>query len=158
MPSYRNPIERSRGFTLIELMVTVAIASILLTVATSAYKSQIRKSRRTEAKTALLDLAGREERLYATTSQYGNTQAQLGYGTSTSAFTSVAVGTGYYQVSITNVSATANPPTYTLTATPVTGKGQENDTQCASFTVDQTGTQSSLDSSGNNSTSTCWQS
>jgi len=49
----------SFGFTLIELMVTVAIVTILATIAVTSYTSQIQKSRRTEAKSALLDLAGR---------------------------------------------------------------------------------------------------
>ena len=53
---------RNRGFTLIELMVVVVIATILLGIAVPSYMSQVRQSRRTEAKTALLDLAGREER------------------------------------------------------------------------------------------------
>ena len=76
----RNP--NSGGFTLIELMVTVAIATILISIAIPAYNTQIRKSRRTEAKTALLDLAGREERFYNTSSppNYSSTPSDLGYG------------------------------------------------------------------------------
>jgi prepilin-type N-terminal cleavage/methylation domain-containing protein len=54
------------GFTLIELMVTLVVATILLAIAIPSYLNQIRESRRTEAKTALLDLAGREETLYST--------------------------------------------------------------------------------------------
>ena len=50
-------MSRSAGFTLIELMVVVIIATILLSIAIPAYTSQIRKSRRTEARTAVLDLA-----------------------------------------------------------------------------------------------------
>ena len=46
------------GFTLIELMVTVAIVGILATIAATSYQSQVMKSRRTDARTALLDLAG----------------------------------------------------------------------------------------------------
>ena len=53
------------GFTLVELMVTLVVAAILATIAIPAYQNQIRESRRTEAKTALLDLAGREETLTA---------------------------------------------------------------------------------------------
>jgi len=55
------------GFTLVELMVTVMIAAILLAIAVPSYQAYIRKSRRTEAKTAVLDLAGREETLFSTT-------------------------------------------------------------------------------------------
>src|SRR5438132_12993393 len=54
------------GFTLIELMVVVAIVTILFSIAIPSYMSYIRQSRRTEAKTAVLDLAGREERFLST--------------------------------------------------------------------------------------------
>jgi len=47
-----SPRTSAAGFSLIELMVTVAIATILISIAIPAYNTQIRKSRRTEAKTA----------------------------------------------------------------------------------------------------------
>ena len=56
----------SRGMTLIELMMVVVIATILMSIAVPSYMSQVRQSRRIEAKTALLDLAGREERFFST--------------------------------------------------------------------------------------------
>src|SRR5467141_5334731 len=107
----------SLGFTLIELMVTVAIVAILATIAVTSYSSQVQKSRRTEAKSALLDLAGREERLFSTTNAYSNVKAFLGYATSgTAVMTNVAFGNGYYTLTVT----VPNPPTtYLLTATPV---------------------------------------
>ena len=54
------------GFTLIELMVTVAIVAILATIAATSYTSQVMKSRRTDARNVLLDLAGREEKIFST--------------------------------------------------------------------------------------------
>src|ERR1700688_3873454 len=89
---------RSVGFTLIELMVTVAIVSILATVAVTSYSSQVLKSRRTEAKSALLDLAGREERLFSTTNAYSNLEAFLGYAAAGSAavMTNMPFGNNYY--------------------------------------------------------------
>ena len=61
---------RSRGFTLIELMIVVAIVTVLAMIAIPSYNSQIRKSRRSEAKTALFDLAGPGERYMSTTGAY----------------------------------------------------------------------------------------
>lgn len=141
-------MHRAAGFSLIELLTAISIVGILAAIALPAYTSQTRKSRRTEARTALLDLAGREERLFSTTNAYSATAADLGY-TSLS-----GVGSGYYDVAIT---VSAGPPaTYTIKATPATGKGQEKDTQCASFTVIQTGKQSAADSADADASSNCW--
>lgn len=138
------------GFTLIELMMTVAIVGILAMVALPSYQSHIRKSRRTEAKSALLDLAGREERLFSTTNAYSNDLMVLGY--SATSTTSMNVGNGYYQVIMS--AGVGPPPTFTIIATPV--GGQVKDTTCASFKVLSTGVQSSVDSSAGDTTSTCW--
>src|SRR5258708_20456562 len=94
-----------RGFSLIELMVVVAIATILFAVAVPSYMSYMRQARRTEARTALLDLASREERFFSTNgATYSTTAAQLGY---TPLPTNVA--TGYYSTSLSI--ATPPPPT-----------------------------------------------
>lgn len=143
----KNEIRRrSAGFTLIELMITVAVVALLAAVALPSYRSQVRKSHRTEAKNAVLDLAGREESLYATTHAYSGTASDLGYST----FTPVGNG-GYYNVTITPSSPTN---TFTITATAI--GDQANDTSCKTFVVTQTGAQSATDSSGADSTSTCW--
>ena len=137
------PKTASGGFTLIELMVTVAIVAILATIASAAYTSQVQKSRRTDARSALLDLAGREEKLFSTTNAYSATATDLGYA----AFP-IAVGSGYYNVS----AAVANPPvTYVITATAI--GTQVNDTQCATLSVNQLGVQSST---GTVTAATCW--
>ena len=72
-------VRASRGFTLIELMIAVVVVSILTGVAISAYTFQIAKSRRADAKTALLDLAARQERFFTTNNTYTNVAANLGY-------------------------------------------------------------------------------
>lgn len=139
-----------RGFTLIELLTAILIVSILASVAVPTYTAQVRKSRRTEARTALLDMAGREERLYSTTNAYSDKPSDLGY--SGDAFP-IAVGTGYYQV---NVQVAAGPPaTFTLTATPVSGKGQDKDKSCGKFTVTQTGKQTAKTAADADSAD-CW--
>lgn len=146
---------RAGGFSLIELMVVVLIATILLTIAVPTYQNQIRKSRRTEARTALLDLANREERYFSANNNYTTSQQALGYGTTTTTFSAVSVGSGYYTVTVTVTPGdpTTSPVTqagYSIVATAV--GTQASDTACATFTVDQTGTQSSTSSAP----STCW--
>jgi type IV pilus assembly protein PilE len=140
------------GFSLIELMVVVAIAAILVSIAAAGYQSQVQKSRRTEARSALLDLAAREERWFSTNNAYTDVPANLNYGTFT------PVGSGYYNVTIpppTAANPAAVPPTqagYTITATAI--GIQASDASCQTFTVDQTGTQTST---GTAPVATCWQ-
>jgi type IV pilus assembly protein PilE len=145
----------SRGFTLIELMVVVVIATILVSIAVPSYMNQVRQSRRTEAKTALLDLAGREERYFSTNgASYTNVAANLGYA----ALPGVA-GSGYYTVSVCSPACAPSAvaaPSYTVTATPVAGTSQANDKQCASFSVDSTGAQFATATGGANNTAYCW--
>jgi type IV pilus assembly protein PilE len=138
---------RRRGFTLIELMVTVAIVATLAAIAYPVFTTQILKSRRTEARTALLDLAARAERLYSTTNSYVGASTpnrllpvDLGYA-STDAWP-LPVGSGFYTIT---TNATATTFTFTATAAGV----QAKDTQCATFSVDNTGNQSASDP-------TCW--
>ena len=145
----RSHRAHAAGFTLIELMIVVVIATILLSIAFPMYLHQIRESRRTDARSALLDLASREERYFATNSAYTATASNLGY----SGFGSGnPVGNGqYYYLSVT-VNNGATPPSFTLVANPESGKGQDQDADCTTFTLDSTGKQSAT---GANSGS-CW--
>jgi type IV pilus assembly protein PilE len=151
----RATSRKSSGFTLIELMVTVVIGAILVSIAVPMYTTQMRQSRRTEARTALLDMASREERFSSTNSAYSSAPANLGY----SGTFPITVGSGYYQVTAwacAAVTCTADAGTgaaFLLTATPI--GTQAKDTQCGSFTVDNTGSQQ-VTGSASATPSTCW--
>jgi type IV pilus assembly protein PilE len=141
---------RLRGFTLVELMIVVVIGSILLGIAVPSYMSSIRKTRRSEAKTAILELAGREERYLSTNpAGYSTTPSDVGYVNFTT-----PVGNGYYTVAVcvtaSGAASACAPstlvgPSYLITATPVAGTSQASDTQCTSFSVDSGGGQRSSD-------------
>ena len=135
----------SRGFTLVELMITIVIGAILAAIAIPSYTSQIRKSRRTEARNAVLDAAAREERYFATHNIYSGAAADLGYG----AFPA-PVGQ-YYTLSVQCGAACATG--FTVTAVPVTPGPQASDTACTSFMVDQTGLQTATPAANN---TLCW--
>jgi type IV pilus assembly protein PilE len=131
------------GFTLVELLVTMVVAATLISIAVPTYMAQIRKSRRTEARTAVLDLATREERYYSVNNSYAQSAFDLGYGTDTGQIQNLPVGAGYYQVTVTRFAAVPPAPaSFTIVATAV---GQQvKDTSCQTFKVDQTGAQTSL--------------
>jgi type IV pilus assembly protein PilE len=149
MPKPTAPPRSARGFTLVELMVTVAILAILATIAATSYTSQIQKSRRTDARSALLDLAGREEKIFSTANTYSATATDLGYtawGT--------AIGSGYYSINVVSpdlAQPVASQPNYLITATAI--NAQAADAQCTSLSVDQTGKQTSA---GTAPVATCW--
>jgi type IV pilus assembly protein PilE len=146
----------ARGFTLIELVVAMVIGGILVAIAIPAYSNYVLQSHRTDAKTALLDLASLEERYFSTTNTYTTVTANLGYPTGNN--WPVVVGSGYYQVQTPVIVAatTAAPASYSITAVPVPGGYQTKDTACASFTVTSTGTQTALNSGGTDNSQTCW--
>jgi type IV pilus assembly protein PilE len=148
----RNPSCASgpaAGFTLVELMIVIVIASALLAIAIPSYIDKVRKSHRVQAKTALLDLAAREERFFNTNNTYSNQASDLGY---TGNFPQ-AVGDSYYQVSVAFTPVVVGPPmvapTYTITATAI--NDQLKDAPCQTFTLTNTGLQSSLPN-----TTQCW--
>lgn len=152
---------RVAGFTLIELVVAMVVAAILAAIAIPAYSSYVRKSRRVEAKNALLDVQTLEERFYSTQNTYTTDFSQLGYGAS--AASSVTVGNGYYTMSVPVRTTTAVAPTATTAGTPevvsITAAAlgdQLKDTTCRSFTVTTDGKQGASDATGVDSTSTCW--
>ncbi len=141
------------GYTLIEILVALAIVAILASVAVAAYTSEVQKSRSTDARSALLDLAGREEKLFSTTNAYSATPSDLGYAPVGTPFP-ITVGSGYYQVSVAapDPNQAAGSPTYSITATAI--GTQANDSQCLTLSVNQLGAQTST---GTGTASTCWQ-
>lgn len=146
-------LDHLRGFSLIELMIAMAIVAILTAVALPSYQTWVLQSRRPDAKTALLDLASREERYYTVNNTYTDQQNALGYATAAGPV-SVSLGTGAtpdYTLSVTAFTAT----TFSLQAVPA--NGQANDT-CGTYTLDNLGNQQNIyPTSGTAATiANCW--
>lgn len=117
-------MNKQKGITIIELLITLAIVAVLVAIAVVIYSSQVRQGRRADGIDSLTGMSLAEERYRSSNTQYG-TLAQV--------WNNVTASTGgYYTLSISNVSATG----YTLTAT-ATGD-QANDTEgstsCATLT------------------------
>lgn len=115
---------KSNGFTLIELMIVVAIIGILAAIAYPSYQDSVRKTRRANVQADLLKLSSYMERIFTEKSSYNSaTIAASGITNDYYTFTSP----------IPNLSATA----YKLTA--VAQGDQANDTGCTPLTLTQTG-------------------
>ena len=135
--------QKISGFTLIELMVTVAIVGILAAVALPSYRSSVLRSARSEGKSALLEAATRQEQYYLDNKTYTTTMTALGL----SADPYITEG-GSYSV---DAAATTNIAIdYTLTATPISG--QADDTDCANLTLTSNG----IKGASGTDTADCW--
>lgn len=117
------------GFTLIEVMIVVAIVAILATIAYPSYREQVMKSRRAEAKVTLYNWAQALERCYTQYGAYDN--ANCG-AIDAGDFTARDSENNLYEIT-----GEVDVSTFTLTATP--SGPQLGDTKCATLTLNQTG-------------------
>jgi len=152
-------IKQSRGFSLIELMIVVAIIGILAAVAFPSYQESVAKSKRADAQGALLNLASALERHFTETNSYcdagSNVEAGCGTGTGDSGAptifaTQVPVdgGTKYYDLEIKAGGVTAT--TFEVRAIPV---GSMSGDKCGNLTYTNAGVQAATGAAG---TAYCW--
>lgn len=139
----RIPGPAGRGFTLIELVVTVAIIGILVAIAYPAYQEQIRKGRRPEGQGALVELANVQQQFFSDNFTFTSTLSDLGYASATT------LG-GHYTLSVPVASASA----FTVKAVPA--GAQVADKKCAEMTLTNTGVKAAKDSGGASTTADCW--
>lgn len=107
-----------RGFTLIELMITVAIVAILAAISYPSYINHVIKGRRAAAQASLLDIAQRQQQYLLDSRSYASSLAILNVTPPTDV-------TAYYAISI--AAPAGSPPSFTVTATPIAGTSQAND-------------------------------
>ena len=131
---------RVKGFTLIELMIAIAVVAILAAIAFPSYQNYILKSGRADAKSALYGAAQTLERCYTRFSAYNNSNCQVQAGTN------IDSENEKYEVKVETTATT-----FDLTAEP---KGQQTkDTECKNFTLDHTGAKGV---SGSGTVDDCW--
>ena len=141
-----------RAFTLIELMVVVAIVAIVMAIAFPSYERYVVTGKRAVAQNALLQVADRQQQFFMDNKSFAGNLTNLGFaanpwvvgddGASTVAGDVDAV----YSVTLTNVTQT----TWTATAAPLHGQ-LSRDTNCGSLSITQAGTKASSGGGDN-----CW--
>ena len=140
MPSLLLRTPRStKGFTLIEIMITVAILAIIVAIALPSYRRYVIETNRGEAKAVLMQTAQSFERCFTRFSTYND--GNCGIAGQTTPFASE---TDKYNVNFTTLTAT----TFVLTATPV-----QADPECGNFTLDHRGQRGI---SGTGMVDDCW--
>ncbi len=122
------------GFTLIELMLAVALLAIIATISVTSFRQYVIRANRSDAAAVLLRVAAAQERWFLDNNQYADDAAALGIAGATSEH-------GYYTVTINR---NADPAAgYTAIAEPVADQRQSSDTQCQQLSIDATGLRAS---------------
>lgn len=126
---------RSRGFTLIELMVVLVVVGILAAIAVPQYSAHVARTNRAEAKAALMGAAQWMEQRFSANGTYCSTAADCSTNPLPTSMRKVpATGDEIYALTVTNLA----DATYTLTATPAS-TGKMSADACGAFTLNQLG-------------------
>ncbi|MGH8353071.1 MAG: type IV pilin protein [Pseudomonas sp.] len=136
-------LRRSAGFTLMELMITLAIVAILATVALASYRGQVVRSNRAAAEGFMLEISSKEERYLLDNRQYATSLAGLG-------MTVPAEVSGNYTVTVADNDTGSSVPGYIIRATPIASQ-LAGDTDCGTLTLNHLGAKTASGSG-----SRCW--
>jgi len=144
---------RQKGFSLIELMVVVAIVGIIAAIAYPSYEQYVLRSGRADGKAKLMEMLQAQERFFSQNQTYtatlGTGNGGLGY--TADADGAVASQSGKYNITAAACTGKTIANCVNLTATP-TG-AQANDAECGTLTLDSSGVRTE---SGSGTVATCW--
>lgn len=147
---------RVRGFTLIELMITVVIIGILTAIAYPSYQEYVRRGNRAEARSILLEDVQILERNYTTSNRHDAINSDGSGGAPVIITQSPKTGTAKYNIAVNTASQIAGAcatagQCYMLTATPTGNMAGDN---CGNLRIDDSGAR---DATGALGTAACWE-
>ncbi|MDO3384879.1 type IV pilin protein [Gilvimarinus sp. SDUM040013] len=121
-------MHKNKGFTMIEILIVVAILGIISAIAYPSYMESVRKSNRADAKATLNHVSQQLHRCYSRDFKYSGCAA---------ASSTTQSGEEFYSINVATTDST-----FTVTAT-ATGAPQDKDTDCLTFTIDHLGAKTS---------------
>jgi type IV pilus assembly protein PilE len=134
------------AFSLIEVMLAVALVGILAGIAYPSFMDTVRKSNRNDAKAALARAVAAEERFFATNGTYSTDVTDIGF------LANGVTEHGHYVISAAAGATGSIGSSYVVTATAGTGDMQANDTNCTAFSISSLGVKTPSPTA----TTRCW--
>ncbi|MCP4144586.1 MAG: pilus assembly protein PilE [bacterium] len=136
-------------------MIVVVIISVLAAIALPSYRDKVLRSHRADGKAALTQCAVNQEREFTRRNQYAS--ANVCAGTSPEGYYTISVAVGDME---NDGSCDETGPSvldcFVVTVTPTTKSGQDEDTTCATMTLDNMGLKDAEDDSGTSTADKCW--
>ena len=135
MKDRRGIVKTVNGFTLIEILIVVAILGVLASIALPAYQDSVRRSNRAEAKGELLIVAGEQERFFSSNNSYSTDATPLVIETPTN-LTTRTTDNGFYSIAVAAGGTGDITTSFVATATP---QGDQANDACTTLTISSTG-------------------
>jgi type IV pilus assembly protein PilE len=131
-----------RGFTLIELMITVSIIAVLSAIAYPSYQSYVARSRRADAQQFMMNMHSRQQQILIEQRAYATAPNALNIASTGWTCTATKCSSAAYDIDFNPaVDNTATPPSYTIRGTPIGAQASAND---GTLTLTSTGSKTRM--------------
>ncbi len=141
-----------RGFTLIEILTAMVVVGILAAIAIPSWRSHLLKSRRNDARSALIAMQKAQDEYFGRHARYAGS-AQLTSAAPAGLGQQELSPNGYYRISL---ETNADGLGYRVIARAASGEGQADDARCLEFSLDHNGQRRARDSAGADRSQDCW--